>query len=127
MKRAALTLTDLYPKLCHVTCLAHGLSRVAEQVRIEYPLVNEWITIIKRIFVKAPGRVHAFRAANPNIPLPPEPILTRWGTWLEASEYHAHYFHIFEEFLPGLDPNDAEAIAVIHFIINFYSVYIFII
>lgn len=38
------TLKDLYPKLVHSTCLAHGLHRVAECIREESPLVNKLIS-----------------------------------------------------------------------------------
>lgn len=112
MKTAYQDIRPIYPKLLHVTCLAHGLNRVAEQIRIEFPIVNSWISSIKRIFVKAPARVQAFRVQYPEVPLPPEPIITRWCTWLEACQYHSKYFHIFESFLPGLDPEDAESISV---------------
>jgi hypothetical protein len=31
----------------------------------------------------------------PNVPLPPEPVVTRWGTWLDAAIFQAnHYSHI---------------------------------
>ena len=113
MKAAFQALKQLYPNLNHVTCLAHGLSRVAEQIRIEYSTVNSWIVAVKRIFIKAPGRIHEFRAAHPDVPLPPEPIITRWGTWLEAVIYYARYFHIFENFIPKLNAEHAHAISVI--------------
>ncbi|KAJ4450619.1 hypothetical protein ANN_02047 [Periplaneta americana] len=33
----------------------------------------------------------------PGIPLPPQPVLTRWGTWLDAVNYYAeHYGKIME-------------------------------
>jgi hypothetical protein len=28
----------------------------------------------------------------PGIPLPPQPVLTRWGTWLDAAMYYADNF-----------------------------------
>ena len=40
MKFAFQGLSQLYPKMVHVTCLAHGLSRVAEQIRAEYLIIN---------------------------------------------------------------------------------------
>lgn len=42
----------LYPKMIHVTCLAHGLHRVAEFVRNKYVDVNHLIAYVKSIFVK---------------------------------------------------------------------------
>lgn len=114
MKAAYRALLPLYPKMVHITCLAHGLSRVAEQVRIEYPAVNEWIELVKRVFVKAPARVHFFKEENPGVPLPPEPCITRWGTWLEACFYYAEHFEVYQRFIPRLNAEDSEAIKVKH-------------
>lgn len=51
MLKAFKSLSITYPKMIHITCLAHGLSRVAEQVRAEFPLVNSYISDEKRVFV----------------------------------------------------------------------------
>ncbi|KAJ4430101.1 hypothetical protein ANN_22311 [Periplaneta americana] len=33
----------------------------------------------------------------PGIPLPPQPVLTRWGTWLNSVNYYAeHYSKIMD-------------------------------
>lgn len=42
--------------------------------------------------------------------MPPEPIITRWGTWLEACEYYAENFEPVKLAIDGLDENDAESI-----------------
>ena len=91
MLKAGKHLQVLYPKMIHVTCLAHALHRVAEAQRDQSPGVNSLISYVKRIFVKAPSRVRAFKQENPHIPLPPEPILTRWGTWISAAMYYADH------------------------------------
>ncbi|KAJ4448377.1 hypothetical protein ANN_10393 [Periplaneta americana] len=39
----------------------------------------------------------------PEIPLPPKPILTRWGTWLEAVEYYAEHIDSINNVLLALD------------------------
>lgn len=45
--------------------------------------------------MKAPQRVRIFHEFAPNLSLPPEPILTRWGTWISAAEYYAaNYEHV---------------------------------
>lgn len=105
-------LQPLYPKMIHVTCLAHGLSRVAEQVRKEYPLVNSYIAAVKSVFVKAPGRIRRFKHDLPNLPLPPEPCLTRWGTLLDAAMYHADYFGRLSPLLQSFNSDEAAAIEV---------------
>lgn len=73
--KAGRGLKQMFPNLLHLTCLAHGLNRVAETVRYENPLVDQLIAEVKKIFVKAPGRKKALAAAG-QVPVP-EPILTR--------------------------------------------------
>jgi hypothetical protein len=68
-----------FTHLIHTTCLAHGINRVAEEVRNQFPLVNELISIVKKIFVKALLRVQFYKETLPNLPLPPQPVITRWG------------------------------------------------
>jgi hypothetical protein len=53
MIKAAKALQSLYPKMIHVTCLAHALHRVAEEVRGSYPQVDKLI-VNGKIFIKSP-------------------------------------------------------------------------
>lgn len=46
-----------------------------------------------------------------NIPTPPQPIHTRWGTWIEAAIYYATYFEHIKQFLDESDADEAESIA----------------
>lgn len=43
----------------------------------------------------------------PVLPLPPKPVITRWGTWIEAALYYANYFNEICQFLNALNPDDA--------------------
>jgi hypothetical protein len=73
----------------------HGINRVADEIRCQFPLVNSLISNVKKIFIKAPLRVQVCKEKLPNVPLPPEPVVTRWGTWLDAEIFQAnHYSHI---------------------------------
>lgn len=74
--KAGKGLATMYPKLIHCLCLAHGLNRVAELVRYSYPKVDQLIAEVKKVFVKSALRRAEF-AATCQIPLPPEPVLTR--------------------------------------------------
>jgi hypothetical protein len=87
MIKAAKALQLLYPKMIHVTCLAHTLHRVAEEVRGRYPEVDQLIANRKKIFIKSPLQVQKFKEEAPKLPLPPQPIVTHWGTWLDAANY----------------------------------------
>ncbi|KAJ4436773.1 hypothetical protein ANN_16905 [Periplaneta americana] len=58
----------------------------------------------------APSRVNVLKEMYPEIPLPPKPILTRWGTWLEAVEYYAEHIDSINNVLLALDSEDAVSI-----------------
>lgn len=89
---AGKTLKILYPKLIHVTCIVHGLHRVFEKIREQNDDVNDLVSNMKNIFVKSNKRVILFKETNPGVPLPPQPVITRWGTWLEAVVYYFKYW-----------------------------------
>lgn len=107
MIKAGAGLQVLYEKMIHLTCLAHAMHRVAEKVREIYPNVNSIISDVKKIVCKAPYRIQIFRETAQEVPLPPEPVITRWGTWLSAAEYYATYFDIIKAFVNKLNKHDA--------------------
>jgi hypothetical protein len=49
------------------------------------------------VFLKAPTRVQRYRELLPEKPLLPEPILTRWGTWLNAALFYNENFDSIKE------------------------------
>lgn len=118
MKKAGSTLKAFYPKMIHVTCLAHALSRVAETVRDCYGQVDSLIANGKKIFLKAPNRVREFKARFPDLALPPQPVVTRWGTWLRAAIYYADHLKEFQEVVNALDPSEACSIATVQDILK---------
>jgi hypothetical protein len=110
MVKSGKCLKPIFPRMIHVTCVAHGLHRVAEEVRNCFPDVDALISNIKKIFVKCNSRVQKFKATL-QIPLPPQPIITRWGTWIEAACYYAENFDSIKTFVCGsLVPEDAASI-----------------
>jgi hypothetical protein len=110
MLKAAQNLKIFYPKLIHCTCLAHGLNRVAETIRLEFPLINSLVTNIKKVFIKAPLRVQVYREKLPGIPLPPEPVLTRWGTWLKAVDFISTNYNGIKEVISDFSCDSSIAI-----------------
>ncbi|KAJ4442874.1 hypothetical protein ANN_04467, partial [Periplaneta americana] len=84
MVKAGQALSVVYPKLTHFTCVAHAFH--------------------------PPSRVNVLKEMYPEIPLPPKPILTRWGTWLEAVEYYAEHIDPINNVLLALDSEDAVSI-----------------
>jgi len=110
MTKAGDTLKVLYTKMVHVTCTSHGLHRTAEQIRIQFPKVDKLVANVKQVFKKAPYRVQKFHTDAPHIPLPPEPILTRWGTWISAAIYYSKNFETVRQIVECFDENDAFSI-----------------
>jgi hypothetical protein len=86
-----------YPKIVHITCLAHMLNLVAETIRRSYEDVDGLIANVKKIFVKAPLRVEVYKERVKEVPLPPQPVLTRWGTWLEAAVFYSTHFESIKD------------------------------
>lgn len=62
------------------------------------------------MFLKAPSRTILFKTEAPGMPLLPEPILTRWGTWINAASYNCQHFKEIHGVLQKLDSNDAVSI-----------------
>nr|CAD7576954.1 unnamed protein product [Timema californicum] len=72
---------------------------------------SSWIlVIVKKVFLKAPSRIFSFKAALPNTPLPPRPVLARWGTWLHAVLYYADYLGDIQKVVQTFDEEQAVAI-----------------
>lgn len=65
---------------------------------------------MKKIFRKAPYRVEMFKSEAPGIKLPPEPVITRWGSWIEAAIYYCGHFRTIRHVVSCLDENDADSI-----------------
>jgi len=122
MVKSGDVLKVLYPNLIHVTCLAHGLNRVAEKVRDMFPNVNKFVNNIKKIFLKAPSRVEVYREIMQDIPLPSEPVLTRWRTWLEAVVFNSSHFEGLKSVITRLDPDSSASIKKCSDIIKIKSV-----
>lgn len=55
MKKAGVTIKVSDHKIIHVTCLAHGLHRVVDEVRVNYSKVDKPTSSVKKIFLKGPS------------------------------------------------------------------------
>jgi len=56
MVKAGEVLKSFYTKMIHVTSAAHGLHRVAEEIRGQFNTVDKIISSVKKIFRKSPSR-----------------------------------------------------------------------
>ncbi|KAH9369161.1 hypothetical protein HPB48_018910 [Haemaphysalis longicornis] len=61
MHKAAHLLKAFYPQMLHVTCLAHALHRVCEELRKHFTDVDELIGSAKAVFLKAPSHAQSSR------------------------------------------------------------------
>jgi hypothetical protein len=118
MLKAGRALHVQYPKMIHVTCVAHGLHRVAEEIRAKFVDVDHVISNVKKVFLKAPYRIQAFKEKL-SIPLPPQPLITRWGTWLDAALYYSKNFEAIKKFIEEeLNGEDAVSIRLSQELLN---------
>ncbi|KRT79867.1 hypothetical protein AMK59_6429 [Oryctes borbonicus] len=110
MLHAGRLLKPVFPNLLHVMCILHMLNLVAETICDYYPDVKELIAQTRAVFANAPKRIRQFHEQCPNIPEPPGPDLTQWGTWLEAAFYYFQHFPLLRSLLLQLDTIEAAAI-----------------
>ena len=113
MLKAGSALKVLFPRMMHVTCATHGLHRVAEEVRSLFVDVDKLVANGKKIFLKSAARCTVFREMASDKPLPPQPVLTRWGSWIVAAVYYAEHFDVFASVVDALDGSDAMSIRIV--------------
>ena len=75
MIAACTTLKSLYPKLFHVTCVAHLLHNCAMKIKSHFEDVDLLIANVKAVTITNKTRQAKFFA----IGYPPQPVPTRWG------------------------------------------------
>lgn len=134
MVKAGKGINVMYPKMVHITCLAHGLHRVAKEIRSIFPQVDRLVSNMKKVFLKSPSRIQIFHNILPDVPLPPQPIITRWGTWIKAVVYLSEHFDGLKAVFAELDEGDAASVQIVknlledssnkknvYFIASFYS------
>ena len=90
MSLAGKTLKELYPSLMQVTWVAHLLHNCTVRVRAHFKNIDEVIATIKAATIKNKDRKKDFHDAG--LPSPPDPVITRWTTWLRAALYYSENF-----------------------------------
>ena len=63
-------------------------ANCAEKVRCHFGDVDNLIARVKAVTVQNQNRRERFAS----IGTPPQPVLTRWGIWLEAADYYSQNF-----------------------------------
>ena len=87
MSLAGKTLKELYPSLMHVNCVARLLHNCAMRVRAHFKNIVEVIATIKAATIKNKDRKKDFYDSG--MPSHPDPVITRWATWLRAVLYYS--------------------------------------
>ena len=85
MIKAGKQLKIFYPKLFHTTCLSHLVHNCCLRIKSYFSKVDNLIATVKAATVKNQIRREMFR----EIGFPPDPVVTRWGSWLEAAIYYS--------------------------------------
>ncbi|KAJ4446522.1 hypothetical protein ANN_13218 [Periplaneta americana] len=83
-----------------------------EVIRSVYSDVDSFIGNDKNIFLNASFRIQKFKEIAPGLPLPPNPIITKWGSWLDAAFYYATYYVQIVEVINSLDSTEAHVIEI---------------
>jgi hypothetical protein len=62
---------------------------------------------VKKVFCKSPYRINCFKEKAPHLSLPPQPIITRLGTWLKAAIYYCDNYELIRDIITSLDEKDS--------------------
>ena len=84
MTLAVKTIKVLYPQLFHITCIANLLHNCALKIKVHYDIVDQLIARLKALVVKNKSCQAKFDA----IGQPPQPVVTRWASWINAALYY---------------------------------------
>ena len=88
MIASGITLKSLYPKLFHVTCVAHLLHNCAMKIKSPFDDVDQLIAKVKAVTIENITRQAKISA----IGYPPQPAPTRWERWLNIALYYAKIY-----------------------------------
>ena len=94
-----------YKDLKHVTCLAHGMHNVCQFVRVNFDLTNEFISNMKHLMKNSPKRKNELKNFC-SIPLPKNPVVTRWCSWINASIYYNTNIDKITKFIEQMETNN---------------------
>ena len=93
MIAVARALKVLYPQMLHVMCLVHLIHNPAMKVKMHFDKVDEQTACVKAATVNNKSRIAPFDG----IGIPPEPVVTRWGSWLQAVFYYGKHLPVIRE------------------------------
>jgi hypothetical protein len=101
-----------YKNFVHITCLAHGLHLLCEFIRDQFPKVNTLVSKMKSVLTYSKERTDMYQELLGDRPLPPKPVITRWGTFLNTAIHHHQNFERIKVFVSRIDARAADSIAL---------------
>ena len=113
MLKVGRSLLEMYPRAIQHTCFAHALHNISEQIRNKYPIVDAYVANVKKCFTKCQENIRIFRRISGAISIPPKPVLTRWGTWINAVSYHKENFNKMAIVIENLDSSSSSCIKAV--------------
>lgn len=90
-----------YKDFLHITCLAHGVHLLCETIREHFDKANTFVSHMKNVMSNSRARVERYRELTGE-PLPPKPVVTRWGTFLTTAFYHYKHLQKVSSFVSEL-------------------------
>ena len=81
MITASITLKSLYPKLFHVTCVAHLLHNCVMKIKSHFEDVDQLVAKVEAVTIKN----ETTQAKLSAIGYSPQRVPTRRGSWLDAA------------------------------------------
>jgi hypothetical protein len=76
--------------------------------------MNKLISMIKKVFLKAPHRAQSYKQHLPDTSLSPKPVYTRWGTWIEAVNFYSEHFEIVKSIASKFPSESAVSVCESH-------------
>ena len=100
------TIRILYPQICHIICMANLLHNCAERMaRGHFKEIDSLIATVKAAATMMnKNQRYKFNA----IGSPPQPVLTRWGTWLNAAQHHVKNFVEVRDIINSFEGNGVQ-------------------
>jgi len=104
--KAGVALKICYPNFNHVTRFAHTVHHFAEEIRNKFLNANKLISTENKVLMKAPLRIQTYRELS-IIPLPPEPVITRWDSWIKSALFYRENFMEIKGMINQFNSSDA--------------------
>ena len=102
MIKAGGILKETFDDLTHITCVAHVFHRLSEFIRPKHSTSDRFAALTIKVLMNSNQRNGIFKILTA-LPLPPQSVTTRWGTWIECILFYAKNFQLlciyFEEII----------------------------